>query len=48
MYTTVNPSFTIKKWGVRGYTLHGLVIMMTSFCIVVAMCDLVHDVKAMS
>ena len=27
-YTAVNPSFTILKWGVRGYTLHGLVIMM--------------------
>ena len=21
-------SFTVLKWGVRGYTLHGLVIMM--------------------
>ena len=29
MYTPVNPSFTILKWGTRGYTLHGLVIMMT-------------------
>ena len=28
MYTPVNPSFIIQKWGVRGYTLHGLVIMM--------------------
>ena len=24
MYTPVNPSFTIQKWGVRGYSLHGL------------------------
>ena len=24
----VNPSFTIQKWGVRGYSLHGLVSMM--------------------
>ena len=28
MNIPVNPSFTIKKWGVRGYTLHRLVIMM--------------------
>ena len=26
MNTPVNSTFT-KKWGVRGYTLHGLVIM---------------------
>ena len=30
MYTRVNPSFTIFKWGVRGYTLHGHVILMVS------------------
>ena len=24
----VNSSFTILKWGVRGYSLHGLVCMM--------------------
>ena len=23
MYTPVNPSFTIYKWGVRGSLLHG-------------------------
>ena len=28
MYTPVNPIFTMLKWGVRGYTLHGLVSMM--------------------
>ena len=28
MYTPVHLSFTILKWGTRGYTLHGLVIMM--------------------
>ena len=28
MYTPVNPSFTIQKWGVRGYSLHGHVFMM--------------------
>ena len=28
MYTPVNPNFTISKWGVRGYTLHGHVDMM--------------------
>ena len=22
MYTSVNPSFTIEKWGVRGYSFH--------------------------
>ena len=27
-YTTVHPSFTILKWGKRGYTLHGHVILM--------------------
>ena len=24
----VHPSFTIQKWGVRGYSLHGLVFVM--------------------
>ena len=28
MYTPVHPSFTINKWDVRGYTLHGHVIIM--------------------
>ena len=28
MYTLVHPSFTIQKWGVRGYSLHGLVFVM--------------------
>ena len=28
MYTPVNPSFTILKWGVRGYKVHGHVILM--------------------
>ena len=28
MYTPVNPSFTIYKWGLMGYTLHGHVILM--------------------
>ena len=28
MYTPVNPSFTILKWGVRGSSLHGLVYVM--------------------
>ena len=30
MYTPVNPSFTIQKWGVRGYKSHGNVILMLS------------------
>ena len=30
MYTPVNPSFTIKKWGVRGCRLHGRVCMIGS------------------
>ena len=29
MYTPVHPSFTIQKWGVRGYSIHGLVFVMT-------------------
>ena len=28
MYTPVNPSITILKWGVRGSALHGLVFVM--------------------
>ena len=28
MYTPVHPGFTILKWGVRGYTSHGHVILM--------------------
>ena len=43
MYSSVNPSFTILKWGVRGSSLHGHVFVM--FCFVVAMCDLLHDVE---
>ena len=27
MYTRVNPSFSIQMWDVRGYSLHGHVIM---------------------
>ena len=27
-YTPAYPSFTKQKWGLRGYTLHGLVFMM--------------------
>ena len=27
-YTPVHPSFTIKKWGVRGYKSNGHVILM--------------------
>ena len=27
-YTPANPSFTIQKWGLRGYTLHGHVFLM--------------------
>ena len=28
MYTHVHPRFTIFKWGLRGYTSHGHVILM--------------------
>ena len=28
MYTPVNPRFTIQKWDVKGYELHGCVTMM--------------------
>ena len=28
MYTPVNPSFTIYKWGVRGSSLHGHVFVI--------------------
>ena len=28
MYTPVHPRLTILKWGVRGYTSHGHVILM--------------------
>ena len=31
MYTPVNPSFTIYKWGVRGYKTHGHVILMVEY-----------------
>ena len=29
-YTPVNPIFSIQKWGVRGFNLHGPVSVMTS------------------
>ena len=28
MYIPVNPSFTIRKWGVRGYLSNGRVILV--------------------
>ena len=28
MYTPVNPSFTIQKWGLRGSTLYRYVFVM--------------------
>ena len=28
MYTPVNPKFDVKKWGVRGSSLHSLVSVM--------------------
>ena len=31
MYIPVNPSFTIKKWGVMWYTLHGHISMMDTY-----------------
>ena len=40
MYTPVNPSFTTQKWGVRGYSLHGLVIMMIDQFLVSALYSL--------
>ena len=27
-YTPANPSFTIEKWGLRGYSLHGHAFLM--------------------
>ena len=33
MITPVHPSFTIQKWGVRGYSLHGLASVMNGFYI---------------
>ena len=29
LYTPVNPSFTILKWGLRGCSLHGHVFVMS-------------------
>ena len=29
MVTPVHPSFTIQMWGVRGYSLHGLVFVIS-------------------
>ena len=31
MVTPVNPSFTRQKWGVSGYSLHGLVFVMHGY-----------------
>ena len=45
MYTPVNPSFTIQKWGVRGYSLHGLVFVMLSFTVDYILEDVVKLVK---
>ena len=33
MYTPVNPSFTIQKWDVKGYELHGCVAMMLNLAV---------------
>ena len=33
MYTPVHPSFTIKRWGLRGSKLYRHVFVMACFCI---------------
>ena len=33
IYTTVNPNFTIQKWDVNGYELHGCVTMMLNLAV---------------
>ena len=33
MYTPVNPSYTIQKWDVKGYKLHGCVTMMLNLAV---------------
>ena len=40
MYTPVNPSFTILKWGVRGSTFHGYISMMPrcNACLILYVC----------
>ena len=32
MFTRVNPTFSIKKWGARGCSLHGNIILMICGC----------------
>ena len=34
MYTPVNPSFTIQKWGLRGSKLYRHVFVMGSFLLI--------------
>ena len=43
MYTPENPSFTIHKWDVKRYELHGCVIMMLNL----AVSDTVKQTKFM-
>ena len=33
MYTPVNPSFTIQKWDMKGYELHGCVTVMLNLAV---------------
>ena len=43
MYTPVNPSFAIQKWGVNGYELHRCVTMILNL----AVGDTVKETKLM-
>ena len=43
MYTPVNPSFTIHKWGVRGSSLHGHVFVMINFIVKIGTLEIVKN-----
>ena len=48
MYTRVNPSFTIQKWGLRGSTLYRYVFMMNLFDNPLKKTKKYHDYKGWS
>ena len=48
MYTHVNPSFTIQKWGLLGYSLHGIVFMMRSGEVYAKQTDVRRRLKMLS
>ena len=42
-YTSAYPGFTIQKWGLRGYSLHGHVFLMYNWILLVYVQNQLHQ-----